>query len=672
MVVFGAGHQAFGLPDGLVDRVVVSGLNRPVGFRFTPTGDLFIWERDGRLLFVKDGTGTSQLLLDITQEVANFRARGLLGFEIDPSYATNGYIYLLYTADIAYLLAFENADGQTYPMGTADQIQDTISRLVRYTVINPTTTPVVDSASRKIMIGHWSTLRDGGGNLTPPHVTDGIASTSGSHVADSLHFAPDGTLLVSVGDGGVWFPDPDIGQLRPAGQSDNMAETNGILPVAHQIGAFRAQLVDAHNGKLLRLDVTDIDSNGGVAGVASNPFYDPADRYAARSRVWALGMRNPYQFVIRPGTGSTNPADGDPGMLIVGDVGLNTWEELDVVTTGGQNFGWPLFEGMDTTPAEPGDTPPTYWDTTVENLDAPNPLFDGASCTQPFYYFTDLLVQDALASPLWPNPCNSNAMITAPPAFEHHRPALAYQHGTASALLPIFDATSNATGLELGQSLPPGATGQAAGGVPFSGFSVLAGAWYTTGCLPSVYDDVLFFADTIDGWVRFARFDAAGQVIEVGDFMNTGETASPTAMAVNPVDDNLYYAAHFAGEIRGIFADCNSNGICDANDIAAGTSTDCNTNALPDACDIALALSVDCNTNGVPDDCDGFRRIGDVDGDCDFDETDAESFVSCLFGPQIPPAPLLPLTTQQCLDLFDADLDGDVDLGDYAAIDGAG
>jgi len=46
-------------------------------------------------------------------------------------------------------------------------------------------------------------------------------------------------------------------------------------------------------------------------------------------------------------------------------------------------------------------------------------------------------------------------------------------------------------------------------------------------------------------------------------------------------------------------ADCNTNGIPDAMDIAAQDSSDCNNNGIPDECD-----SADCDGNGVPDTCD--------------------------------------------------------------------
>ena len=63
------------------------------------------------------------------------------------------------------------------------------------------------------------------------------------------------------------------------------------------------------------------------------------------SRVWVLGLRNPFRWSFVPGTGSTDPAAGDPGLLLLGDVGWSTWEELNLSRTGGENFGWPCYEG---------------------------------------------------------------------------------------------------------------------------------------------------------------------------------------------------------------------------------------------------------------------------------------------------------------------------------------
>ena len=47
------------------------------------------------------------------------------------------------------------------------------------------------------------------------------------------------------------------------------------------------------------------------------------------------------------------------------------------------------------------------------NEDAPNPLFGSGECTQEFFDFDQLLVEDTLATPSWPNPCNPGVQIPA-------------------------------------------------------------------------------------------------------------------------------------------------------------------------------------------------------------------------------------------------------------------
>jgi len=55
-------------------------------------------------------------------------------------------------------------------------------------------------------------------------------------------------------------------------------------------------------------------------------------------------------------------------------------------------------------------------------------------------------------------------------------------------------------------------------------------------------------------------------------------------------------------------ADCDNNGICDAEEIAFCKGDpacgDCNGNGVPDECDISDGTSNDCNDNGTPDDCE--------------------------------------------------------------------
>ncbi|MCH8253230.1 MAG: hypothetical protein IID36_12330, partial [Planctomycetes bacterium] len=111
-------------------------------------------------------------------------------------------------------------------------------------------------------------------------------------------------------------------------------------------------------------------------------------------------------------------------------------------------------------------------------------------------------------------------------------------------------------------------------------------------------------------------------------------------------------------------ADCNANGVPDA------CEPDCNDTGQPDDCDVLDGLSPDCDLNGFPDECepdndgdgipDPCDRAGDFDHDSDVDLDDHELFAICLevSGPGVsPPFP-------DCLDVFDFDADGDVDLLD--------
>jgi hypothetical protein len=103
------------------------------------------------------------------------------------------------------------------------------------------------------------------------------------HHGGQLQFGPDGRLYVSTGMG-----------MTPATAQD--PATPG--------------------GKILRLDPR---------------------RPRRTLEVYALGLRNPWRFSF----------DGATGSLLVGDVGDNTTEEVDVLPPGsaGANLGWPLFEG---------------------------------------------------------------------------------------------------------------------------------------------------------------------------------------------------------------------------------------------------------------------------------------------------------------------------------------
>src|SRR5436190_1426779 len=84
------------------DEVVLEHLDSPVAVRFAPPPDgrIFVAEKSG-LVEAFDGPGdtTPALVADLRDEVQDFWDRGLLGMALDPGFATNGRMYLLYTRD---------------------------------------------------------------------------------------------------------------------------------------------------------------------------------------------------------------------------------------------------------------------------------------------------------------------------------------------------------------------------------------------------------------------------------------------------------------------------------------------------------------------------------------------------------------------------------------------
>ncbi|GAB4428268.1 MAG: hypothetical protein OHK0039_46760 [Bacteroidia bacterium] len=329
-------------PPGFVDEVYATGFSNAIDLTFDELGRMYVWEKNGRIFVVENGIKSPNALLDIRHEVGGWRDFGLLSVALDPNFLSNGYIYLLYTVDTHHLLYFQDAnndgidDNGDYNPATDAYYDATIGRITRYTVTNPTAAAdvmAVDYLSRFILLGETAST--------------GFPSTHESHHVGTLLFATDGTLMATCGDGASYNA---VDQGSGATYWAN-AIAYGIFPSAHNIGAYRCQIPSSLSGKMVRLD----PATGN--GVSSNPLYNPAAPRSPESRLWARGLRNPCRMAMRPGTGSHNPADGNPGVFYVGDVGWGAREELTIIDGPNQNAGWPRYEGMT---HQPGYNNATY------------------------------------------------------------------------------------------------------------------------------------------------------------------------------------------------------------------------------------------------------------------------------------------------------------------------
>jgi glucose/arabinose dehydrogenase len=318
------------LPTGFQQSVVFSGLNQPTAVQFASDGRTFVAEKSGLIkVFDSLSATTPTIFADLRTNTHNYWDRGLLGLALHPDFPSVPYVYVLYTLDAPI--------GGTPPTwgsfgGTSDGCPD----------------PPGGTTDGCVVAGRVSRLQASGDTMigTEQVFVENWCQQFPGHSLGTIAFGPDGALYVSGGEGAN-FNSVDYGQSgypakNPCG--DPPVGVGGVqTPPSAEGGSLRSQnlLTGAdpvsYDGTVVRLDPMT------GAAMPDDPLVGGTN--ASDDPIIAYGLRNPFRMTARPGTAE----------IWIGDVGWNTWEEIDRIgnatDTIVENFGWPCFEGVAPQPA---------------------------------------------------------------------------------------------------------------------------------------------------------------------------------------------------------------------------------------------------------------------------------------------------------------------------------
>jgi uncharacterized repeat protein (TIGR03806 family) len=257
------------------------------------TNRLFVVEQAGRIAVITNfANPTRTVFLDISSKILGgvpTDERGLLGLAFHPGYETNGYFFVYYVGNTT----------TAEPNGT-NSMHDILARY-QVSSSNPNQ---ADAASEVKLIAQYD--------------------EAANHNAGCLQFGPDGYLYLSLGDEG--------------GGNDQYNNSQRIDKDFFS-GIIRID-VDESPGSLIpnshpsSLGHYTIPSDNPFVGATSfnGTSVNPAN---VRTEFWAVGLRNPWRYSFDPQT----------GFLYCADVGQNAYEEVDIITPGG-NYGWAYREGL--------------------------------------------------------------------------------------------------------------------------------------------------------------------------------------------------------------------------------------------------------------------------------------------------------------------------------------
>ncbi|MDB4285862.1 PKD domain-containing protein, partial [bacterium] len=258
----------------------------PISMRFLPDGRLLIVEKYGKIKVADPENQSLPVTPSLFMEVPDVEyqfERGVLDLELDPDFPTNGKFYVYYNHIYNSTTAYFRVSKFTTNTGNGAGIGD---------------------PSTEVLL--WE--------------DDENSFDYHAHYGGSLNFAPDGTLLLSIGE---------------------------------KVGQNLSQDKTKFAGSILRFN-----TDGTIP--ADNPLV--GNPYGWHEEIYTIGVRQPFRCFMEPGT----------GRFFISDVGkssiTNSWEDTHILQfpvpgnpgiipdTPLVNFGHPLHEGY-TPPLTPGNYP---------------------------------------------------------------------------------------------------------------------------------------------------------------------------------------------------------------------------------------------------------------------------------------------------------------------------
>lgn len=278
------------LMAGLQTTFVASDLRDPMEISIASNGDLYVIEREGRVLRVQPSTGAVveiglipvTALRDTNKSSSWAREDGLLGLALDPQFDRNQQLYLFYSAPDKML-----------------------NRLSRFTLKNGS----IDLSTEQMLLEIPTDRRD-----------------KVCHQAGSLAFGKDGLLYLSTGD------------------NTNPFQSGGVAPIDDRDGQDHANAMrSAGNTNDLRGKVLRIKPTAKGYEIPKGNLFPPGTP-KTRPEIYVMGCRNPFRLSVDPKTqtiywGEVGPDAG--GASAKGPAGH---DEVNQAKTAG-NHGWPFLVG---------------------------------------------------------------------------------------------------------------------------------------------------------------------------------------------------------------------------------------------------------------------------------------------------------------------------------------